>query len=43
MLVKNFIDSNNGSISGAAKDDQGKPLLDVKVELQTPDRAAVQV
>ncbi|KAI2514176.1 protein of unknown function DUF11 [Fragilaria crotonensis] len=37
----NFVDSNKGSISGTVKDDEGKPLAGVEVELQKPDGTVV--
>jgi serine-aspartate repeat-containing protein C/D/E len=36
-----FVDSNNGSISGTVKDDKGKPPPGVEIQLQTPDRTVV--
>ncbi|KAI2514321.1 protein of unknown function DUF11 [Fragilaria crotonensis] len=37
----NFVDSNKGSISGTVKDDEGKPLAGVEIELQKPDGTVV--
>ncbi|KAI2514320.1 oxidoreductase [Fragilaria crotonensis] len=37
----NFVDSNNGSISGTVKDDEGKPLAGVTIQLQNPNGTIV--
>jgi uncharacterized surface anchored protein len=37
----NFVDSNNGSISGTVTDDQGEPLGGVEIQLQKPGGSVV--
>ena len=36
-----FVDNNNGSISGNVSDDQGNPLSNVTIELQAPDGTVI--
>jgi CobN/Magnesium Chelatase/Carboxypeptidase regulatory-like domain len=38
----NFVDNNNGLISGTVKDDKGNMLEGVKIELQKPDGTVVK-
>ena len=38
----NFVDNNNGLISGTVKDDKGNVLEGVKIELQKPDGTVVK-
>jgi hypothetical protein len=32
---KNFVDSNNGTITGKVKDDNGNPIAEVPIQLQS--------